>query len=80
MIFVEGKANAVSDWLSRPPEVPIGRAYTVQKDEEEVVNGNPVGDGAFIEGLGSHKSDNDEIKKPETRVSGSDCSSEADSG
>ena len=35
---MEGKANAVVDWLSRPPEVPIGTAYTMQKDEEEVVN------------------------------------------
>ena len=36
--FVEGKANAVADWLSRPPEVPIGTAYTLQKDDEEVVS------------------------------------------
>merc|ERR1712212_523629 len=25
--YVEGKSNAVADWLSRPPEVPIGAAY-----------------------------------------------------
>ena len=25
--YVEGKSNAVADWLSRPPDVPIGAAY-----------------------------------------------------
>ena len=25
--FIAGKANAVADWLSRPPEVPLGTAY-----------------------------------------------------
>ena len=36
--FVEGKANAVADWLSRPPEVPIGTVYNMQKEEEELVD------------------------------------------
>ena len=36
--FLEGKANAVADWLSRPPEVPIGTAYNVQKEDEELVD------------------------------------------
>ena len=35
---MEGKANAVADWLSRPPWVPLGTAYTMQKDEEELVD------------------------------------------
>ena len=25
--FLEGKSNVVADWLSRPPEVPLGTAY-----------------------------------------------------
>ena len=36
--FVKGKANAVADRLSRPPEVPVGTACNMQKDEEEVVS------------------------------------------
>ena len=35
---MDGKANAVADWLSRPPGVPMGTAYTMQKDEEELVD------------------------------------------
>ena len=32
--FLEGKSNVVEDWLSRPPEVPLGTAYQIQKGEE----------------------------------------------
>ena len=36
--FLEGKANAVADWLSRPPEVPMGTSYCLPgKESEEVV-------------------------------------------
>ena len=36
--FLEGKANAVADWLSRPPEVPIGTSYSLPaKKGEEIV-------------------------------------------
>ena len=38
--FVESKANAVADWLSRPPEVPIGTSYSLQADEGEEVVGS----------------------------------------
>ena len=32
--FLEGKSNVVADWLSRPPEVPLGTAYQLPKREE----------------------------------------------
>ena len=31
--FVAGKANAVADLLSRPPEVPLGSAYTISNED-----------------------------------------------
>ena len=37
--FLEGKANAVADWLSLPLEVPIGTSYSLQGDEGEDVVG-----------------------------------------
>ena len=32
----EGKSNVVADWLSRPPEVPLGTAYQLPRKEEIV--------------------------------------------
>ena len=32
--FLEGKSNVVADWLSRPPEVPLGTAYQLHEREE----------------------------------------------
>ena len=36
--FIDGKSNAVADWLSRPPHVPLGLAY--QPPTEDVANIN----------------------------------------
>ena len=32
--FIAGKSNAVADWLSRPPEVPLGAAYQLPPPAE----------------------------------------------
>ena len=31
--YIEGKANAVGDWLSRPPGTPLGTAYQLPQPE-----------------------------------------------
>ena len=31
--FIEGKANIVADWLSRPPGVPLGKAYDIKNED-----------------------------------------------
>ena len=36
--FIEGKANIVADWLSRPPGVPLGKAYDIKENEGTEVN------------------------------------------
>ena len=33
--YIDGKANVVADWLSRPPGVPLGKSYTVQKEDPD---------------------------------------------
>ena len=34
--YVTGKSNAVADWLSRPPEVPIGHAYRLPDPDIDI--------------------------------------------
>ena len=31
--YIEGKSNCVADWLSRPPDVPLGSAHTMTDQE-----------------------------------------------
>ena len=37
--FLEGKSNVVADWLSRPPETPLGTAYQLLKEEVAALEG-----------------------------------------
>ena len=34
--FIAGKSNAVADWLSRSPDIPIGTAYALQDQEAKI--------------------------------------------
>ena len=34
--YLAGKSNAVADWLSRPPDLPMGIAYQAPKQKAEL--------------------------------------------
>ena len=52
--FLAGKSNAVADWLSRPPDVPIGTAYALPAAEESIGTIAAVEEDLSLE-LISHK-------------------------
>ena len=52
--FLAGKSNAVADWLSRPPDVPIGTAYALPAAEESIGTIAAVKEDLSLE-LISHK-------------------------
>ena len=37
--FWEGKSNVVADWLSRPPETPLGTSYQLPSEEVATLEG-----------------------------------------